>query len=212
MERNTTAEPKALMETRLTHQTHRLMTALLAEAAPRPSVPLAALAQLRDFLVAAIRHHHETEDNLLWPRLAEAAPAAARALEELTDEHERLDTALDRLAAVAVDDEDARHALHEAAVAVRDSVLGHLEHEEPILLPALRDHMSPAAWDDFARQVIASTPPVALHLMIGFLDEAGTPEEVKLLLGGLPEPARPLVPAMRQQAHEELRVLRGSAA
>lgn len=212
MDHDTTGEPKALMETRLTHETHRLMTALLTDAAQRPSVPLAALEQLRDFLVAAVRHHHETEDGLLWPRLAGVAPAAARALAELSDEHERLDTALNRLAAVVVDAEGARPALREAAVAVRDSVRGHLEHEEPVLLPALRDHMSPAAWDDFARQVIASTPPVALHLMIGFLDEAGTPDEVELMLEGLPGPARPLVPAMREQARQDLRVLRGSAA
>lgn len=210
MESNFTGESKALLDTRLAHETHRLMTALLTDAAERPSVPLTALAQLRDFLVSAIRHHHETEDNLLWPQLAKAAPEAAQALSELSGEHERLDAALERLADVVVDDDGARPALREAAAAVRDSVRAHLEHEEPVLLPALRDHMTAEAWDEFADQVIATTPPVGLHLMIGFLDEAGTPEEVGLILEGLPEPAQPLVPAMRQQAREELRVLRGS--
>lgn len=60
--------------------------------------------------------------------------------------------------------------------------------------------------------MIATTPPVAGHLMVGFLDEVGTPAEVELVLSGLPEPVRPLVPAMRLQAAADLGVLRGTGA
>ncbi|MDF6040989.1 hemerythrin domain-containing protein [Streptomyces sp. JH14] len=228
-------EPIAVLETRLAHGVHRVATTLLAEAAVRPSVPLRALAQLRDFLVVNLRHHHESEDEDLWPRIVAAVPATALALDELSGEHERLDEALDRLAAVAVSDDGTddssgetagsgagqgkggtgdgvRDALHRAAVAVRDTVHGHLVHEEPILFPALRDHISPAEWAEFSQQVIATTPPVAGHLMIGFLHEVGTPAEVELMLAALPEPVRPLIPAMRQQATEDLQVLRGTGS
>ncbi|WP_432175231.1 hemerythrin domain-containing protein [Streptomyces sp. Tue6028] len=228
-------EPIAVLETRLAHDVHRVATALLAEAAVRPSVPLSALAQLRDFLVVNLRHHHESEDENLWPRIVTAAPDTALALDELSGEHERLDEALDRLAAVAVSDGGAddrpgesagsgagrvggstgdavRDALHQAAVAVRDTVHGHLTHEEPILFPALRDHISPAEWAEFSQQVIATTPPVAGHLMIGFLHEVGTPAEVELMLAALPEPVHPLIPAMRHQAAEDLRILRGTGS
>jgi hypothetical protein len=88
----------------------------------------------------------------------------------------------------------------------------HLTHEEPILLPALREHISPAAWDEFAQRVIVTTPPVAGHLTIGFLDEVGTPAEVESILPGLPEPARPPIPATRAQAAQDLRILRGSGS
>ncbi|MGW5465504.1 hemerythrin domain-containing protein [Streptomyces sp. NPDC003996] len=203
----------AVLETRLAHDVHRVATTLLAEAADRPAVPLRALAQLRDFLVVNLRHHHETEDHDLWPQILSAAPDAAQGLDALTDEHHELDEALDRLAAVAVtdgpgSDEVIRSELHAAADAVRDVVHRHLDHEEPILFPALRAHISPAAWTDFAQRVIATTPPVAGHLMIGFLDEVGTSAEVQLVLKGLPEPVHPLLPAMRSQAVEDLRVLR----
>ncbi|GGT02588.1 hypothetical protein [Streptomyces chromofuscus] len=93
---------------------------------------------------------------------------------------------------------------------MRDTVHDHLAHEEPVLFPALRDHLSPAEWQDFAQRVIATTPTVAGHLMIGFLDEAGTPAEVELVLEGLPQPVRPLLPAMRLQATDDLRILRGT--
>lgn len=203
----------AVLETRLAHDVHRAATTLLAEAADRPAVPLRALAQLRDFLVVNLRHHHETEDHDLWPQILAAAPDAAQGLGALTDEHHELDEALDRLAAVAVaddpgTDEVIRAELHTAAATVRDVVHKHLDHEEPMLFPALRAYISPEAWTDFAQRVIASTPPVAGHLMIGFLDEVGTPAEVQLVLKGLPEPVHPLLPAMRSQAAEDLRVLR----
>jgi iron-sulfur cluster repair protein YtfE (RIC family) len=216
---NAIHEPMAVLETRLAHDVHRVATTLLAEAAVDPSAPLSALTQLRDFLVVNLRHHHETEDADLWPQITAAAPATAHALDELSEEHERLDKALDRLAAVVVGDDGAdegpgggRTALHEAAVEVRDTVHSHLAHEEPILLPALREHISPEQWADFSQRVIATTPPVAGHLMIGFLDEVGTPAEVDLMLAALPEPVQPLLPAMRSQAAEDLRSLRGTGS
>ncbi|MFJ4467232.1 hemerythrin domain-containing protein [Streptomyces sp. NPDC089424] len=222
----------AVMETRLAHEVHRVATTLLAEAAAQPSVPLSALGRLRDFLVAILRHHHETEDNDLWPRIAANAPEAARALGLLSEEHERLEGALDQLSAVDLQDNDVlassgpadrtgpsgdmaedrvRAALRKAAVEVRDTVHDHLAHEEPLLFPALRDHISRAEWQAFAQRVIATTPPVEGHLMVGFLDEVGTPAEVDMVLAGLPEQLRALLPAVRLQAREDLKILRGAS-
>ncbi|MGV9379047.1 hypothetical protein ACWDRB_24730 [Nonomuraea sp. NPDC003707] len=45
---------------------------------------------------------------------------------------------------------------------------------------------------------------------MGFLDQVGTPEEVALVLSGLPEPAQRFVPAMRDQARAALAVLAGA--
>ncbi|MFC5203592.1 hemerythrin domain-containing protein [Streptomyces kaempferi] len=229
-------ESTAVIETRLAHEVHRAATTLLAEAALNASVPLSATAQLRDFLVANLRHHHQTEDDDLWPRIVATAPTAAHALESLTDEHDQLDAALNRLAGIVVHVDESggdpletarpgagdraaigseavvRATLHDAAATVRDIVHDHLTHEEPVLFPALREHVSPAEWEDFARRVIATTPPVAGHLMVGFLDEVGSPAEVEMVLAGLPEPVRPLVPAMRLQAAADLGILRGIGA
>lgn len=211
-------DPMAVVETRLVHGVHRTATSLLAEAATDRSVPLSSLAQLRDFLVANLRHHHETEDADLWPQIVAADPAAADALDSLSHEHERLDAALDALDAVDMKEGDseaqdkARDALHVAAREVRDLVHDHLAHEEPILLPALRDHIGTAAWESFSQRVVVTTPPVAGHLMIGFLDEVGKPDDVEKMLATLPEPVRPLLPAMRLQATQDLRVLHGTGS
>ena len=205
-------EPVAVTETRLTHDMHRAATSLLVEAAGRPSVPSAALAELRDFLVANLHHHHESEDGLLWPMIIEVAPGdVAESLAALSTEHDQLDAALDTLGDAPIDDPTDRAALTVAATAVRDLVRHHLEQEEPLLFPALTTHLSPGAWDEFSQKVIATSPPQGAHLLIGFFDEVGTPEEVQLVLDRLPEPVQPLIPEMRRQAKTALDMLRPAA-
>lgn len=208
------------METRLAHQVHRVATVVLAEAAVRPSVPLGALEGLRDFVVAMLRHHHEAEDDDLWLRIVAAAPDTEHELGALSEEHKRMDAALDRLSVVNLSGEEAessvgeltgtgrgatglgdgamtdgaRAALRDAAVALRDTVHEHLAHEEPILFAALRDHVSPAEWRDFAQRVGATLPPVVGHLMGGFLDKEGAVAEPELVLAGLQAKREPAIP------------------
>lgn len=203
---NSTNEPVAVIETRLAHDTHRAASALLADAAKRPSVPSAALTELRDFLVANLHHHHESEDRELWPLVVAASSERAEGLAALSTEHEELDAALDALGSMPVEDGAGRDALAKAAIAVRDIVARHLAHEEPLLFPALRE-LSPETWDAFSEQVIATTPPVGAHLMVGFLDQVGTAEEVEILLSRLPEPLQQFVPQMRLQAKETFAAL-----
>jgi hemerythrin-like domain-containing protein len=196
----------AVIETRLIHDIHRRATSLLAEAAAHPSAPAAALTDVRDFLVAHLHHHHETEDDILWPMITAKAPEAADPLAGLSGEHDQLDAALDALSAATVDDA-GRASLADAAVAVRDLVHLHLEREEPVLFPALRDHVSEEAWADFSRHVIATTPEVGTDLLVGFLEQVGTPEEVEIVLGGMPAPVRT---ALSEQARATLGMLRAA--
>ena len=208
------SECAAVVETRLLHKMHRAATSLLADAAPRPDAPPAALEELRDFLVAALRHHHESEDDVLWPQLTAADPACAAGLAELAKEHDALDASLDALAAAPVPDVgDAgdvgdRTVLIAAAVAVRDLVHTHLDHEEPMLFPALAAHLSDEAWAQFSRAVIASAPPTGAHLNIGFFEQVGSPAELEVVTANLPPAALDLVPAMREQARATLSGLR----
>lgn len=180
------------------HDLHRKATTLLAQAAADAATSAATLAELREFLVVHLDSHHKAEDNILWPMIEDRAPGAAEPLAQLSGEHDKLDRALEALSAAPTDEPD-RTALVDAAVAVRDLVHTHLEHEESILFPALREHVSEEAWADFARQVVESTPNVGTHLLVGFLEQVGTPEEVEIVLGDLPVPVRA---TLREQAQE----------
>lgn len=208
MDIDTEWDSPATVETRLTHEAHRLATSLLIDASPRPSVPRQALARLRDFLVVNLRHHHDAQDEWLWPHIAAAAPEAKPALDDLTEEHKHLDIALTRLANIDLDSQGHRQALHEAAAAVRDSLHTHLTHEEPVLFPALREHITPWQREKLSQRVIATTPPVAGHLMTGFLDEVATPAEVHSILVNMPPSVKARLPIIRTQAAADLRALR----
>lgn len=208
LSRMTVMQTTAVIETRLVHDLHRKVSSLLAEAASRPGASAAALAEIRDFLVAQLRHHHQTEDDLLWPMITAEAPGLTGPLASLNSEHVQLDAALDALASAPVSRPD-RTALVDAAIALRDLVHAHLGHEEPVLFPALRDHISAEAWKEFANQVVATAPDVGAHLLVGFLEQVGTPEEVEIILGGMPAPARA---ALREQAQDTFGQLTGQTS
>ncbi|NMH79528.1 hemerythrin domain-containing protein [Pseudonocardia xinjiangensis] len=195
----------AVVETRLVHDLHRRVSTVLAETAARPAASVAALTELRDFLVVQLETHHECEDHILWPMVEDRAPGTAEPLARLSAEHDQLDAALDALAEAPIDGTD-RTALVDSAVALRDLVHTHLEHEEPVLLPALREHVSEEAWEGFVRQVRAATPDVGTHLLVGFLEQVGTPEEADIVLRDVPAPVRA---ALREQAQGTLDRLTG---
>jgi hemerythrin-like domain-containing protein len=206
--------PPAVVETRIVHDGQRRATTLLADllGAPpgAPVPPAAAVAELRDFVVASLDHHHRLEDTDLWPTLVAADPDLSAPLADLSAEHELLDAELSDLARVdlAVADGRARRA----AEAVRDRVHQHLAHEEPVLFPALEAHVSDERWAEFSQRAVASTPQVGTHLLVGFLDEAGTPDQLDLIFRHLPPEARAALPTVRAQARAAIADLDGAVA
>ena len=199
-------DPPAVVETRLVHEGQRRATSLLAAVVGGDAVPAYAAVELRDFVVASLEHNHRSEDDVLWPLLTSAAPELAEALDGLSREHVRLDAALDELGEVAIDGAGEQTATA-AVVAVRDLVHEHLSHEEPVLLPALRDHISDEQWAAFSRRTVETAPRSGTHLLVGFLDEVGTADQVEMILRHLPPQARGALPTVRQQGGSALTAL-----
>ncbi|MEW2287291.1 hemerythrin domain-containing protein [Streptomyces sp. NPDC047841] len=206
---NQLAEPRSVLETRLTHETHRRASALLADAANSRSADPEALTHLRDFLVATLHHHHESEDHVLWPLIEATAPGSSAPLVALGEEHEELERKLRALAEAPVPAAEPRDALAEAARDVRDLVHRHLEHEEPVLFPALREHLTAEQWDEFSLQVVSTTPPVGALLMIGFVNEFATQQELDAMMSGLPATVLEMAPVMAAEAAKVLAAVRG---
>jgi hemerythrin-like domain-containing protein len=200
----------AVVETRLVHEAQRRATSMLADAVSDGSASPEAVAELRDFVVASLEHHHRSEDADLWPMLASAAPDLTEPLRRLSREHQRLDAALTSLrhapAGAAGDP-----ALKTAADNTRDLVHEHLAHEEPILLPALEAHVSDEAWTAFSRRTIEAAPSTGGHLLLAMFERVGSPGEVELILRHLPPAAVAMVPAMREQARSTFAALGASA-
>jgi hemerythrin-like domain-containing protein len=202
----TPTDTPSVVETRLVHDVHRRATTLLADATAATSRPTPhAVDELRDFTIAALRHHHESEDRELWALLRDAAPELADPLARLSREHSQLDAALDVLRGIAG---DARpDELAEACAAVRDLVHEHLAHEEPVLFPALREHVTDVSWTRFSQRTIASSPANGRHLLVALLDAVGEPEELEVIYRHLPPAARELHPTLLDQGQADLAAL-----
>ena len=190
------SDPPAVIETRLVHDAQRRATTMLAEAMNPVSASASTIVELRDFVVAMLDHHHRSEDHDLWPLIIRAAPELGDALAALSEEHEQLDAVLHELAEAPVGQAGSADAARE----VRDLVHGHLSHEEPVLFPALRAHVTDEDWAAFSQRTTAAAPPVGTHLYIGLFYDVGTSDEVDLVLRHLPPEAQSVVPEMRTRA------------
>lgn len=143
------------------HERIRSMTGLarrLAEAQGLPEAEIVDAAdRVRRYFGIALALHARDEDESLVPRLRGKDPRLDAALAEMSREHGEHDEPVARLLAACdvVADEPARlaevaPALGAAARELERHFEGHLEREEKVIFPAIREHLSR---DDLARMV-----------------------------------------------------------
>lgn len=161
----------------------------------------------------ALHHHHETEDELLWDRLEQRAPACALHVGRMRAQHAAtaaqlgtLDAALDAWERDA--SADARDRLAAALDELRDTLLTHLGDEEGAILPTASTVMTPREWGALHERGMAAVPRERLLLQLGWILEVVPAEErAGWLRTNLPAPARllwRLVGRRRFAAHRAL--------
>jgi hypothetical protein len=131
-----------------------------------------------------LHHHHEAEDEHIWPtvrrHLAQAGLAdAVEVLDTMEADHERIDPALeavtDALAAMAAHPcTDHRNALDIEVTEVRQLLVDHLAREEGEAIPLIQAHTTPQEWD-------ASEKAIAKEYGLGII-----PFAVPWVFKGLP--------------------------
>jgi DNA-binding MarR family transcriptional regulator len=144
----------------------------------------AALLRRWELFSAALHHHHNGEDEWLWPVLVERAESDEKALlVAMEDEHAEIDPALEacsagfrRLAAVA--DEDARRALVVRVTATQAALARHLAHEETETMALLQRVLAPEEWAAMDEKFQRSFTPRQLSWAVPWIvDEL--PEDVR---------------------------------
>ena len=135
----------------LAHAVFRRLFALLP-AAVRGAEPFdrararTVAARIR-FATDGLHHHHTTEDEMLWDRLEERAPACAFHVGLMRAQHERIAAELDAVEMLAqmwrIDGDVAvRDRLAERLEQVDIALRMHLKDEEGKILPVVRTVMS----------------------------------------------------------------------
>jgi iron-sulfur cluster repair protein YtfE (RIC family)/uncharacterized protein YndB with AHSA1/START domain len=137
------------------HAFRRDLDAFVAAAARTPlddREAWQALSPRWDRFATTLHHHHVIEDDAIWPAVVAAgAPSAEVVLDAMEAEHDVLDPALEAcargFARMATEPTAAaREDLADRVVALRQTLLDHLRHEETQALPLVQRWVSAQAW------------------------------------------------------------------
>ena len=159
-----------------------------------------AVARHLAFVCDMLHHHHQGEDDLLWPLLRDRVPASARpVLDEVEDQHAGIDATLSTVTA-------ARHAwVHTPGDAQREALAAaldqlyvllkaHLDLEESAVLPLAASVLTESEWGAVGEAGAASMPKSALVLAIGMFAYEGDPAVLQAMLAHAPAIPRFVVP------------------
>ncbi|MEH3153816.1 MAG: hemerythrin domain-containing protein [Gordonia paraffinivorans] len=153
-----------------------------------------------DLLCTLMHHHHEGEDQLLWPLLRKRlAGEDAAMLDVVEAQHAGIDAALGRVDVAraawretvdAMTTGRLASALDDLFVALRD----HLEVEERSVLPLAAVHLDPAEWHAVGEAGAAAVPKSSMPLVIGMFAYEADPAVLRDMLRPAPAPVRILMP------------------
>jgi hemerythrin-like domain-containing protein len=204
----TMAQPIEVRDMRIVHITFRNAydeSARLVRASPTPSPGrVTFLADHIDFGVEMLHHHHESEDQLLYPTLIERVPEQASVTEEVAHEHQLVADAIDAVSTACATWRRQPSAETGAALAAALDSLNavlqpHLDDEEQKVVPLAAVTLTQKEWDALGEHARATIPrkmlPIATGMMLEPLDEA----DRAYMKSQLPAPVRLLYPFMIQR-------------
>jgi hemerythrin-like domain-containing protein len=166
---------------------------LVGSVAPGDTARAEVVAGYYANVLELLRVHHEGEDELLWPRLVERAPADADTIRRVAAQHEgiveSLVIAVDRLADWREDPQIDSGAQLAAALATLGAELAlHLDEEERVILPMAARHLTAAEWGELPGHGMRSFRGDRLWLVLGLIQEQMSAEQVGQMEAHMPPP------------------------
>ncbi|MGH3277170.1 MAG: hemerythrin domain-containing protein [Streptosporangiaceae bacterium] len=177
------------------------LAACLGQVTDRGARPAQARAICRytEALLAAVRAHHQNEDDLIWPVIAATAGPAVD-LTPLADDHQAIEAAAGRASDALASfraDPGLCAELHTSVSELRDMVDEHIADKERQIVPAMLRYLSAEAcrWCEKQIQRKASLP--GQRFTAPWLARYAQPGELSRLLASRGWPARIQLAAAR---------------
>ena len=198
-----TTQPIDVRDMAIVHRTFRNAyeeSAKLVRAAPSPSPGrVTFLADHIDFGLAALHHHHEGEDELLYPELIQRVPEQAPMTEQVEHEHLAIKTALEAAsAACSAWRQQPSAETGEALAAALDHlnvvVQPHLDDEENKVVPLAAVTFTQQEWDAIGKHGVAWIPRNKRGIAFGMILEPLGDADRAYMMRSLPAPVRMLYP------------------
>jgi len=170
-------------------------------------------------MIDALHHHHQNEDELLWPRLEQRAPLDAVMAEQMQAQHNVIGELLARAEAALPAWQRAARAGDGDALAADLGELHarleeHLDEEEQHVLPVVGQTITPTEWDELAERGFAAMPKRRALVFLGHILESASPgEQSRFLRRRVPPPVRLLYRLIGRRAFtRETAALRAALA
>jgi hemerythrin-like domain-containing protein len=198
-------QPIDVRDMAIIHRTFRAgyaEAAQLVRAAPTPSPErVRFLADHIDFAIAAMHIHHESEDELLYPKLIQRVPEQAPMTEEVEDEHQLVRTALDTASAACTTwrgqpSPETGGALAAALERLNAVIQRHLDDEEHDIVPLAAVTLTQQEWDALGKHGLAQMPRNKRLLAFGMILDPLDEGDRAYMKGLLPAPVRMLYPLL----------------
>ena len=200
------ARPGLVVHTALRREL-RLAGPLVRRVADGDDARAAVVGRHLDLVLRMLHHHHESEDEGVWPPLRERAGSAVVPLLDLMDrQHARIaelvasnDALVARWvrSAGAEDGEQLAAGLDELHTVLAE----HLDVEERDLFGLAERHLTVEEWQAIGAQAQAAFGGKERPLVFGILQYEADPAVLAQMLADAPAPVRFLVPRVARRAY-----------
>jgi hemerythrin-like domain-containing protein len=165
-------------------------------------------------MLEVLHHHHEGEDEELWPILEARAVSQQDLLSRMESQHKAVAElaaglpallSVWRRSAAEADGEPLAAGLDEVSAALNE----HLHDEEQQVLPLVREYVTNGEWAVLGQRGMASMPKPRMLVFLGYMLEDATPAQRDHFMGRIPLPPRLLYRFVGQRKyHAERDALR----
>jgi hemerythrin-like domain-containing protein len=169
-------------------------------------------------VVFSLHHHHEGEDDLLWPPLLETATLETDLIHRMESQHTALSSALEQIdkltpAWAATANQADRDGLAAAVTEATAILEEHMGEEEREILPLVREHLTAEQWNKLGERGAKAIDDKRKRLLfLGMILEDCSPEEEREFLKKMPAPVRVLWKIVGRRSYDGyVRVLRRSS-
>ncbi|WP_306209536.1 hemerythrin domain-containing protein [Actinoplanes sp. RD1] len=178
----------------------RILPAIIRAVPPGDKARAEVVGEHLGEVSHGLHHHHEAEDELLWPIMLDRVGLHADVVHRMEAQHLRLAELLGRLDALnsqwrASARQETRDGLADVVAQVSPVLEEHLGDEERDLLPLVSEFVTQAEWDALGERGKEILPRNDLRKALVFLGaslEEASPAEARRFLATLPLPARVL--------------------
>lgn len=202
------ADPIDVRDMKIVHETFRRAydeSAELVRANPVPSPErVTFLADHIDFGIGMLHHHHESEDELLYPLLVERAPDQAAMVMEVEHQHTQVTSAIEAASAACATwrRQPSAQTGQSLAAALNDlnAILQpHLDDEESKIVPLAAVTLTKKEWVAMGEHSRAAIPRDRMPVAFGMLLEPLDDSDRAFMKAELPAPIRLLYPLLIQR-------------